>query len=179
MEENKKEIDFKAIAESKTQSKGSKAVTFILLLICIALAAAIIIKMFEQKDEITIEAVAADTFSSTVNVTAVPAAYGTFSKVSRLNGEISREGNDITILPDITANGIVDEVLIKEGDTVIAGDIIAYIDPSRPGQSFMASPVVAKASGIVSDLCARSRIISGDHIQDIRRLFQYNDTPHR
>ena len=152
MEENKKEIDFKAIAESKTQSKGSKAVTFILLLICIALAAAIIIKMFEQKDEITIEAVAADTFSSTVNVTAVPAAYGTFSKVSRLNGEISREGNDITILPDITANGIVDEVLIKEGDTVIAGDIIAYIDPSRPGQSYMRSPVVAKAGGIVSDV---------------------------
>ena len=152
MEDNKKEIDFKAIAESRTSGKGSKAVTFILLLICIALAAAVIIKMFEKKDELRIEAVAEEAFTSTVNVDAVPVSYGTFSKISRLNGEISREGNDITVLPDITTSGIIEEVLVKEGDRVIAGDTIAYIDPSRPGQSYMMSPVVAKAGGIVSDV---------------------------
>lgn len=152
MEEKKKDIDFTALAENNAPSKGSKAVTFLLLLICIALAAAIIIKMFSQEEQAELKAAVDDSFSAVVNVDAVPAAYGTFSKISRLNGEISREGNDITILPDITSSGIVTEVLIKEGDTVSAGDIIAYIDPSRPGQSFMASPVVAKASGIVSDL---------------------------
>ena len=152
MEDNKKEIDFKAIAESRTSGKGSKAVTFILLLICIALAAAVIIKMFEKKDELRIEAVAEEAFTSTVNVDAVPVSYGTFSKISRLNGEISREGNDITVLPDITTSGIIKEVLVKEGDKVIAGDTIAYIDPSRPGQSYMISPVIAKAGGIVSDV---------------------------
>ena len=152
MEDNKKEIDFKAIAESRTSGKGSKAITFILLLICIALAAAVIIKMFEKKDELRIEAVAEEAFTSTVNVDAVPVSYGTFSKISRLNGEISREGNDITVLPDITTSGIIEEVLVKEGDRVIAGDTIAYIDPSRPGQSYMMSPVVAKAGGIVSDV---------------------------
>ena len=152
MEDNKKEIDFKAIAESRTSGKGSKAVTFILLLICIALAAAVIIKMFEKKDELRIEAVAEEAFTSTVNVDAVPVSYGTFSKISRLNGEISREGNDITVLPDITTSGIIKEVLVTGGDKGIAGDTIAYIDPSRPGQSYMISPVIAKAGGIVSDV---------------------------
>ena len=152
MEENKKEIDFKAIAESNGSGKGGKVVTFILLLICIVLAAAIMIKLFQSTEETAIEAVASDAFTQIVNVSAVEAGYGTFSKVSRLNGEISREGNDITVLPDITTSGIIREVLIKEGDIVKAGDTVAYIDPSRPGQSYMISPVTAKADGIVSDV---------------------------
>ena len=149
---NKETIDFNALANDTKGSRGSKAVTFILLMICIALAAAVIFKMFSAAEAITVQAEKEDAFSTTVNVSAAEASHGVFSKTSRLNGEISREGNDITVMPEITSSGVVTEVLVKEGDSVNTGDTIAYIDPSRPGQSFLPSPVVSKASGIVSDL---------------------------
>ena len=145
MKKNNETIDFNALANETRGSKGSKAVTFILLLICIVLTAAVIYKMFSAADAVTVQAAKDDTFSTTVNVSAAEASYGVFSKTSRLNGEISREGNDITVLPDITSSGTVTEILVKEGDS-------AYIDPSRPGQSYLPSPVISKASGIVSDL---------------------------
>ena len=152
MKKNNETIDFNALANETRGSKGSKAVTFILLLICIVLTAAVIYKMFSAADAVTVQAAKDDTFSTTVNVSAAEASYGVFSKTSRLNGEISREGNDITVLPDITSSGTVTEILVKEGDSIAVGDTIAYIDPSRPGQSSLPSPVISKASGIVSDL---------------------------
>ena len=154
MDEKKNEtIDFKALAENRNRSKGGKLVTAILLLICIALAVSIIMKMYSEAESLTLTAAKQeDTFSAVVNVSVAEASYGTFSKLSRINGEISREGNDITVLPDIMSSGVVTEILVKEGDRVSAGDTVAYIDPSRPGQNYMASPVTAKASGIVSNL---------------------------
>ena len=150
-EKNEGTMDFKKLAEKGVGGKSAKAATIILLLICVALTVSIIIKLFSSIDDITITERVADA-STTVNVSASPATYGTFSKISRLNGEIVREGNYISIYPEITSNGVVTAILINKGDIIEAGDVIAFIDQTRPGQSYQPSPVTAKSNGIVSDV---------------------------
>ena len=171
MEEKKKEVDFKTLAESKDSGKGSKAVTFVLILICLVLTVSIVIKMFSQKEDIQLTAREEETLAEAVNVSAETVSYGTFSRISRLNGEITREGNDIMVFPDITASGIVTELLVKEGDIVEAGEIVAYIDPSRPGQSYMASPVVARTGGIVLD----TAVSEGENVSASTALLTLTD----
>lgn len=154
MDKEKKEIkepDFEKLASEKRPSAASRFTTAVLLLICLVLAGAILFKMFSAPEAVENETRESVTLAA-INVAASYAETGTFSKISRMNGEISRDGNDIAIYPDITSTGTVTEVLVKEGDAVRSGDIIAYIDSSRPGSSFKVSPVVARADGVVTEL---------------------------
>ena len=52
-------------------------------------------------------------------------------------------------MPDITTTAIVTDILVKEGDHIAAGDVVAHIDASRPGTAYRPSPVIARSSGIV------------------------------
>ena len=82
MNKNNETIDFNALANETRGGKGSKAVTFRLLMICIVLAAAVIYKMFSAPEAVTVQAATDDAFSTTVNVSAAEASHGTFSKTS-------------------------------------------------------------------------------------------------
>ena len=145
------EPDFEALASMKSTSKASRLTTAVLLLLCIILTAAVLVKMFSAPP--AEEALAADNnVLAAVNVSAAPAEYGTFVKISRMNGEIRRASNDIIIYPEISSTGMVTDVLIDEGDTINRGDIVAYIDSSRPGSIYKISPVIAKTGGIVLDV---------------------------
>lgn len=86
--------------------------------------------------------------SQMVNVSVEQAGSGSFSKTTRINGEIGSEGEDIDILPDI--GGKITEILVKKGDAVQAGDTIAMVDPSKPGAQYKASAVVSPVGGTVS-----------------------------
>jgi multidrug efflux pump subunit AcrA (membrane-fusion protein) len=64
-----------------------------------------------------------------------------------VNGDIvSRQ--EVEAFPD--ASGKLTAVLVTLGSRVRAGDIIAQVDPSKPGSTYMTSPVYAPISGMVS-----------------------------
>lgn len=147
-----KEPDFEKLAKTGAPSAFNKIVTIILVAICVVLAAFIIYRVMTTESDAPLAApAAAAAETAAVNVSAEPAIIGDFSRVSRLNGEVRRSGDGISVYPD-TSSGTITEILVKRGDSVDVGDVVAYIDPSRPGASYKISPVVSKAAGIVSDI---------------------------
>ena len=146
------EPDFEKLAKTTAPSKFNKIITIILLAICIVLAAFIIFRMYSESSGQALSAPVAENLTSAVNVSAEPAAIKDFVRISRLNGEVKRSGDSIAVYPDISTTGTVTEILVSRGDSVKAGDTIAYVDPSRPGASYKISPVIAKVDGIVNDI---------------------------
>jgi len=87
-----------------------------------------------------------------VNATTVRATEvvpGTIEKSIIINGEILAR-NQITIFP--TVGGRLVELRVGIGDRVGRGDVIAMIDPSRPGEVYSRSPVTSTVSGTVLNL---------------------------
>ncbi len=74
-----------------------------------------------------------------------------------LSGEVYATGR-VNVVPDIS--GLLSKVLVTPGDYVNAGQIIAYVDPSKPGMSYAESPVRSKTSGTVTAVPA----ISGNQV---------------
>ena len=62
------------------------------------------------------------------------------------NGEIESQ-NSVNVFPDVS--GKVMETHVMLGSPVRRGDIIAYVDPSAPGQYYKKSPVYAPISGSI------------------------------
>ena len=54
----------------------------------------------------------------------------------------------VNILPD--ASGKISRLMVKVGDVVQKDQVVAYIDPSRPGMTYSASPVKAPVKGTVT-----------------------------
>jgi len=82
--------------------------------------------------------------ATTVRVT--PVSTGTIEKSVILNGEILAR-NQVTIFP--TVGGRLVETRFGIGDRVERGNVVAMIDPARPGEVFSQSPVVSTVSGTV------------------------------
>ncbi|MDR0301318.1 MAG: efflux RND transporter periplasmic adaptor subunit [Treponema sp.] len=82
--------------------------------------------------------------ATTVRVT--PVSPGTIEKSVIINGEILAR-NQVTIFP--TIGGRLVETRLGIGDKVNRGDVVAMIDPSRPGEVYSRSPVVSTVSGTV------------------------------
>lgn len=127
------------------KSAFDKIVTIILLLVCIALAIGIYLKAGEENEITQIQT--NDQDEESVNVSAAAATRGTFINTTKTNGEITSEDEDILVYPD--TSGKVVEILVKKGDEIKKGDVIAYIDPSKPGSQYQKSPVVSTADGTV------------------------------
>lgn len=68
-----------------------------------------------------------------------------------IGGDIQAR-NTVSITPD--TGGTLSRVLVYEGEKVKKGAIIAYVDPSKAGQSFKVSPVRTPITGIVTSLPA-------------------------
>jgi len=81
---------------------------------------------------------------TTVRVT--PVSTSTIEKSVIINGEILAR-NQVTIFP--TIGGKLVETRLGIGDRVSSGQIVAMIDPSRPGEVYSRSPVVSTVSGTV------------------------------
>jgi len=82
--------------------------------------------------------------ATTVRVT--PVEPGTIEKSVIINGDVLAR-NQVTIFP--TIGGKLVEMRLGIGDRVNRGDIVAMIDPSRPGEVYSRSPVVSTVSGTV------------------------------
>ena len=70
----------------------------------------------------------------------------TIQKTVLLNGDVVSK-TQTSIYPD--TSGKVSRLLKKAGDAVRKGEVIAYVDPSRPGSAYAASPVTATVSGTI------------------------------
>ena len=79
-------------------------------------------------------------------VRAVPVAPGTIENIVIINGEILAR-NQVTIFPAV--GGRLVETFFSVGDRVNRGDIVAMIDPSRPGEVYTRNPVTSTVSGTV------------------------------
>lgn len=81
------------------------------------------------------------------NVRAAEAVVGDLEDRITLSGEVYATGR-VNVVPD--TSGLLTKVLVNPGDTVSFNQIIAYVDPSRPGMSYAESPVRSKATGTVT-----------------------------
>jgi len=82
--------------------------------------------------------------ATTVRVT--PVSRATIEKSIIINGEILAR-NQVTIFPTVAGRLVQTHKGI--GDRVERGEIVAMIDPSRPGEVFRESPVTSTVSGTV------------------------------
>jgi multidrug efflux pump subunit AcrA (membrane-fusion protein) len=80
------------------------------------------------------------------SVRTAEAALRDLTAYIEVNGNIINE-SQIAVNPD--AAGRVASLRVGLGQTVRKGEIIGYVDPSRPGQTFSLSPVLAPVSGKV------------------------------
>jgi multidrug efflux pump subunit AcrA (membrane-fusion protein) len=89
-----------------------------------------------------------------INANAISVSVKTMKKETiqstiKVTGDISST-SEINIFPD--TSGKVTRILKNLGETVSKGEIIAYVDPSKPGSSYVSSPVIATISGTIIDL---------------------------
>ena len=132
--------------EKKKSSGFDKTVTLILVLICLVLLGVTLYKMFSPEEEIQrVNQVTTD--DVVINVSASTAERTEFIQTTRFQGEVTTDDNNISVLPETA--GTLKSVQVKRGDLVNAGDVVAYVDPSRPGSQYELSPVTAKVSGTV------------------------------
>ncbi|MBQ7904885.1 MAG: efflux RND transporter periplasmic adaptor subunit [Spirochaetaceae bacterium] len=73
----------------------------------------------------------------------------TIQSTIKVTGDISST-SEINIYPD--TSGKITRILKNIGQSVSKGEIIAYIDPSKPGSAYAANPVIATISGTIIDL---------------------------
>ncbi|MDR1319352.1 MAG: hypothetical protein LBJ90_06975, partial [Treponema sp.] len=79
-------------------------------------------------------------------VRVTPVVPGTIENSVMINGDVLAR-NQVSILP--TVAGKLVEALYSVGDRVNRGDVVAMVDPSRPGEVYSWSPVVSTISGTV------------------------------
>lgn len=80
-------------------------------------------------------------------VTTTTATRGELREYLEFGGDVNAKSN-IDILPD--AAGKIAEVRVRVGDAVEKNQVIAYVDPSRPGMKYELSPVKAPISGTIT-----------------------------
>ena len=75
-----------------------------------------------------------------------PVALGTIENSVILNGDVLTS-SQVTIFPAMA--GTITEMRVGNGDRINRGQVIAMVDPSRPGDPFYPSPVLSTVSGVV------------------------------
>lgn len=85
--------------------------------------------------------------STSVRVT--EAVRGDMEERITLSGEVYATSR-VNVVPEI--NGLLTRVLVVPGDRVALDQIVAYVDPSRPGMSYSPSPVRSRTAGTVTSV---------------------------
>lgn len=84
--------------------------------------------------------------ANTVTVSAKTIIPETIRSTVKINGEVESKSS-INIYPD--TSGKVTEIVKGLGASVKKGEIIAYVDPSKPGSAYAVNPVVSTVTGTV------------------------------
>ncbi|MDR2478803.1 MAG: efflux RND transporter periplasmic adaptor subunit [Treponema sp.] len=75
-----------------------------------------------------------------------PVTAGTIENSVVINGDVLAR-NQVSIFP--TVGGKLAEARLGVGDRVNRGDVVAMVDPARPGEVYSTSPVISTISGTV------------------------------
>ncbi len=132
----------------KKNGKGSTITTVVILIICVALAAAVISKMLSPKDEMQI--LRSDDSTTAVNVYVKEMQPEEFTRTVRLYGTVVNNSDDVSAVS--LTSGYVTDLNVEKGDYIEVGDILGYVDPSTPGSQYKKSPITSKVSGKVSSV---------------------------
>lgn len=131
--------------------KKSSVVTIVIAVCIAALLVLIAASFLPSKKETSDGEAAADArpqggerTASVVRVAVVEP--GTIESSVVINGDVLAR-NQVSILP--TVGGRLAESHINIGDRVSQGQVVAMVDPSRPGEIFSRSPVLSTVSGTV------------------------------
>lgn len=81
-----------------------------------------------------------------------PASVATLQDSIEINGEVDVKTN-VAIYPEI--GGKLVSLSVEVGDRVQKGQVIATVDPSKPGYSYVMSPVKSTISGVVTQVISR------------------------
>jgi len=93
---------------------------------------------------------------------------GTIENSVVINGDVLAR-NQVSIFP--TVGGKLAEVRKGIGDRVYIGDVVAMVDPSRPGEVFSHSPVISTISGTVM----QAPFSVGDTVSTASALYAVGD----
>ena len=122
-----------------------RVISIIITVICLVTALSIIRNTFaDGKEELAIE-IASE--SKSVNVGIEKATRSNISSYTKLYGDIITDSDPIAMYPDVS--GRITALTIKKGERIEKGDIIGYVNQSKPGYSYNESPITASASGEV------------------------------
>jgi multidrug efflux pump subunit AcrA (membrane-fusion protein) len=87
--------------------------------------------------------------ANAITVSAKTMQPETIRQVVKLNGDVTSQ-SEVNVVPETA--GKITRMLKNLGDTVQRGEVIAYIDPSRAGQSYEENPVVSPVAGTITSL---------------------------
>lgn len=90
-----------------------------------------------------------DTEENIFAVYTVKAVRGEINDYIEVNGDVKAKV-EVDIYPDIT--GKLESITVELGQWVNKNDIIAYVNPSRPGMEYSLSPVRSTISGTITSL---------------------------
>ena len=150
--------------ERKRTSPFYIVMTVIMTAVSVAVVALIVVTLLADADEGLTYGVQSVATSS--NVSTEVAEVGDFPIYTKLYGDIVTDNAPVAQFSDV--EGTVTEVLVRRGDKVEAGDILAYVDQSRPGYSYTPSPVRASVSGEVLSVS----VASGGHVTTATELME-------
>lgn len=138
--------------ERKKGRRGFIIVVIVLVLVLLAAAALFALKQSGALDKVAdagadTAATEAEEVQFAVNTTT--AVSGPIADYFEISGEVT-SASSVDTYAD--AQGILARLHVDLGDDVRAGQIIAEVDPSRPGLNYEFSPVKARVSGTITVL---------------------------
>jgi membrane fusion protein (multidrug efflux system) len=98
------------------------------------------------------KSVAAEPVKTVFAVTVAEAKREPIADYLSMSGDVIA-ASSVDVYPE--ASGKVSRLLVSVGSRVAKDEVIAEVDPSRPGMNFLASPVKAPISGLVVSLPAQ------------------------
>ena len=123
-----------------------KIITAILVSATGAIAVLIAHSVLSDGGSVTVAPAGGGGTGAPVVVQVTPVGLGRVENSVVINGDVLTQ-NQVAIFP--TVGGRLVETRRNIGDTVQVGNIVAMIDPSRPGEVFLPSPVISTVSGTV------------------------------
>lgn len=143
-----------------TKKKSNTIITVVLIVVIVVIAALIIVqhtigldalfgKSSSQAGGMPFAAAGmrGSQSVSATNVEVLEITRSDYIHTTAINGELEIKDSSRTVSAE--ASGTITEILVSRGDAVNAGDVIARIDPSTPGNQYKVRDVKSAVSGTV------------------------------
>jgi membrane fusion protein (multidrug efflux system) len=134
--------------QRKAWKKANRRAGWPLYLLIGILAAAIAFSGFLLYQKTISGAAVAEEGSLVIPVTGIAVSRAAMVETYKGNGDVAA-ASSVDVYAD-TASGKVTDIVAEPGDMVARDDIIMWIDPSRPGQTYAQSPVRSPIAGTVT-----------------------------